>query len=140
MKELSFDTGLVTFSLNGAAELSFNPADAAFVEGIYNTFDALDKKQDEYKAEAEKSTGKREIFDVARKWDGEMRAMIDGALGVPVCESLFGSMNVYALNKDGLPVWAALMLTILDQVDVSFGERQQKTSAAISKYTKKYHK
>ncbi len=140
LKELSFDTGLVTFSLNGAAELSFNPADAAFVEGIYNAFDALDKKQDEYKAEAEKAAGKREIFDVARKWDNEMRSMIDETLGTPVCESLFGEMNVYALNKDGLPVWAALMLTILDQVDGSFNERQQKTSAAISKYTSKYHR
>lgn len=140
MKELSFDTGLVTFNLNGAVELSFNPADADFVERIYNTFDALDKKQDEYKAEAEKATGKREIFDVARKWDEEMRKMIDRVLGADVCGNLFGTMNVYALNKDGLPVWAALMLTILDQVDTSFGERQQKTSATISKYTKKYHK
>lgn len=140
MKELSFDTGLVTYSLNGAAELSFNPADAVFVERIYNTFDALDKKQDEYKAEAEKATGKREIFDVARKWDAEMRGLIDETLGTPVCAALFGSMNVYALNKDGLPVWAALMLTVLDQVDASFGERQKKTSSAISKYTAKYHK
>lgn len=140
MKELSFDTGLVTFKLNGAAEVSFNPADAVFVERIYNTFDALDKKQDEYKAEAEKATGKREIFDVARKWDAGMRTMIDETLGAPVCADLFGAMNVYALNKDGLPVWAALMLTILDQVDVSMGERQKKTSAAVSKYTAKYRK
>lgn len=140
MKELSFDTGLVTFSLNGAVELSFNPADADFVERIYNTFDVLDKKQDAYKAEAEKATNKCEIFDVARKWDEEMRHMIDKALGSEVCAPLFGTMNVYALNKDGLPVWAALMLTILDQVDASFGERQQKMSATISKYTKKYHK
>lgn len=140
MKELSFDIGLVTFSLNGAAEVSFNPADADFVERVYNTFDALDKKQEEYKAEAEKAQGKREIFDVARKWDEEMRRMIDEVLGAEVCGPLFGDMNVYALNKDGLPVWAALMLTILDQVDGSFAERQQKTSAAISKYTKKYHR
>lgn len=139
MNELSFDTGLVTFKLNGAAELSFNPTDAAFVERIYNTFDALDKKQDEYKAEAEKATGKREIFDVARKWDSEMREMIDDALGSPVCNALFGSMNVYAM-ADGLPVWANLMLSILDQVDDSFAKERGKTNGRISKYTKKYHK
>lgn len=139
MKELSFDTGLVTFSLNGAAELSFNPTDAAFVERIYNTFDALDKKQDEYKAEAEKATGKREIFDVARKWDAEMRGMIDESLGVPVCDALFGSMNVYAM-ADGLPVWANLMLSILDQVDDSFAKEHGKTNGRIAKYTSKYNR
>lgn len=139
MKELSFDTGLVTFNLNGVVELSFNPTDASFVERIYNAFDVLDKKQDEYKAEAEKANGKREIFDVARKWDEEMRRMIDEALGAEVCAPLFGHMNVYAM-ADGLPVWANLMLSILDQVDSSFASENGKTSARISKYTKKYHK
>lgn len=139
MNELSFATGLVTFSLNSAVELSFNPTDAAFVERLYNTFDALDKKQDAYKAEAEKANGKREIFDVARKWDAEMRGMIDEALGASVCDALFGSMNVYAM-ADGLPVWANLMLSILDQVDDSFAKEQSKTNSRISKYTAKYHK
>lgn len=139
MTELNFSTGLVTFNINGVVELSFNPTDAAFVERIYNTFDALDKKQDEYKVEAEKATGKKEIFDVARKWDAEMRSMIDETLGTPVCDAVFGAMNVYAMS-DGLPVWANLMLTILDQVDISFAKEQAKTSDRIKKYTSKYRR
>lgn len=139
MAELNFSTGLVTFNVNGAVELCFNPTDAAFVERLYSTFDALDKKQDEYKAEAEKATGKRDIFDVARKWDAEMRTMIDEALGAEVCGPLFGSMNVYAM-ADGLPVWANLMLSIMDQVDSSFASEQAKTDSRIKKYTSKYHR
>lgn len=137
--ELNFSSGLVTFNINGAVELSFNPTDATFVERIYNTFDALDKKQDQYKAEAEKATGKKEIFDVARKWDTEMREAIDEALGTPVCDAVFGTMNVYAV-ADGLPVWANLMLAIIDQVDESFAREKGKTDARIKKYTAKYHR
>ena len=47
-KALSFDTGLVTFDLNGKASVTFNPTDSAFVERLFNTFDELDKKQDAY--------------------------------------------------------------------------------------------
>lgn len=139
MAELNFNTGLVSFSLNGAAEISFNPTDPSFVEGIYTTFEALDKKQDEYKAEAEKAQGKKEIFDVAKKWDTEMREMIDTALGAPVCDAVFGSMNVYAM-ADGFPVWANLMLAVLDQVDDSFAKEHEKTDSRIKRYTDRYRK
>lgn len=139
MPELKFDTGLVTYNLNGACEVSFNPTDSAFVERLFNTFDSLDKKQEAHKAEIEKVADKREIFDIARKHDAEMRAMIDETLGTPVCDALFGGMNVYAL-ADGLPVWANLMLAIMDEIDTSFAREQKKTNPRIAKYTAKYHK
>lgn len=44
MKELSFETGLVTYDLNGLVQVTFNPTDSAFVERLFNAFDALDKK------------------------------------------------------------------------------------------------
>mgnify|MGYP000858518948 CR=1 FL=1 len=50
MKDLIFDTGLVTYNINGKCEFSFNPTDSAFVEKLFNAFDILDKKQDAYKA------------------------------------------------------------------------------------------
>ena len=34
MKELNFESGLVTYSLNGQCEVSFNPTDSNFVERI----------------------------------------------------------------------------------------------------------
>lgn len=89
MKQLQFDTGLVAYDLNRAAQVAFNPTDSAFVERLFHTFDALDQRQDAYWAEVEKAAGSREVFDIARKRDGEMRAMIDEALGQPVCAALF---------------------------------------------------
>ncbi len=139
MKTLQFDTGLVTYDLNGAVQVTFNPTDSAFVERLFHTFDALDRKQDAYKAEVEKAAGSREIFDIARRRDEEMRVMIDEALGQPVCGALFGGMNVYAM-ADGLPVWCNLMLALMDEIDTSFAREQKATNPRIQKYTAKYHR
>lgn len=139
MKELTFDTGVVTFSINGGCDVSFNPTDSAFVEKLFNAFDTLDKRQDEYKAEVERTANKREVFDTARKMDAEMRDIINEVFGSDVCASVFGGMNVYAL-ADGLPVWCNFMLAVMDEVDTSFSREQRATNPRIAKYTKKYHK
>lgn len=139
MKELVFDTGLVTYSLNGVCEVSFNPTDSAFVKRLFDAFDYLDNKQEAYKAEIEKMADKKQIFDISAERDREMREIIDGAFGVPVCDALFGSMNVYAL-ADGLPVWCNLMLSVIDEIDTTFAREQKATNVRITKYSAKYHK
>lgn len=139
MAELNIDTGLVTFNLNGACEVSFNPTDASFIRNLYEVFNSLDKKQDEYRAEIEKIGDKAKIFDVANARDAEMRSMIDGIFGKPVCAAVFGKMNVYAL-AGGLPVWCNLMFAIMDEIDTSFTREQKLTNPRISKYAAKYHK
>lgn len=137
MKEIRFETGIETFSLNGSADVSFNPTDSAFVENLFNAFDTLDKRQESYRSEVEKTADKREVFDVARRMDGEMREIINGVFGADVCGSLFVGMNVYAL-ADGLPVWANLMLAIMDEIDTAFAREQKATNPRIAKYTQKY--
>ncbi len=104
-----------------------------------DTYDTLDKKQDAYKAEVERTANKREVFETARRMDEEMRDSIAEVFGFDICSALFGGMNVYAL-ADGLPVWANLMLAIMDEVDTTFAREQKATNPRIGKYTKKYHK
>ena len=135
-KALQFDTGVVDYNINDVVHISFNPTDTAFVEGLFKTFDALDAKQEAYRAEAEKAE-KREIFAIARRWDAEMREMLDETLGAPVCDALFGDMNVYAMAS-GLPVWANLLLAIMDEVDTVFAREQKMTDARVRKYSEKY--
>ena len=139
MKDLIFDTGLVTYNINGKCEFSFNPTDSAFVEKLFNAFDILDKKQDAYKAEVEKTANKREVFETARKMDEEMREIINDVFGFDICAALFGEMNVYAL-ADGLPVWANLMLAIIEKAEDALPKERAQTQAKIAKYTAKYHK
>ena len=139
MKALNFDTGLVTFTVNGKCAVSFNPTDSTFVKRLFDSFEVLDKRQEAYKAETEKLADKKQIFEVSRRRDEEMREIIDGIFEMPVCEPLFGSMNVYAL-ADGLPVWCNFMLAIMDEIDTTFAREQKATNARITKYTAKYHK
>ena len=139
MKELNFESGLVTYSLNGKCEVIFNPSDSNFVERLYSAFEDLDKKQEGYKATIEKMANKREIFEFARERDSEMREIIDGLFGVPVSDALFGGMNVYAL-ANGLPVWCNLMLAVMDEVDSTYAREQKATNPRIAKYTAQYQK
>ena len=139
MTELQFSTGLVSYSLNGQCEVAFNPTDSAFVEKLFDTFSVLDKKQEDYRKEIEKTSDRMEIFEIARARDAEMREMIDGVFGTPVCQALFGGMNVYAL-ADGLPVWANLLLAVMDEIDTGFAREQKLTNPRIAKYTAKYQK
>ena len=139
MKELNFDSGLTTYSLNGKCEVSFNATDSNIVEKRYSAFEELDKKQEGYKAQIEKMTDKREIFEFAKERDAEMRDIIDGVFEAPVSEAVFGGMNVYAI-ANGLPVWCNLMMAIMDEIDTTFSREQKLTNPRISKYTAKYQK
>ena len=138
MNALNFETGVVSFSVNGKAEVSFNPTDSNFVERLFGTFDELDRKQDAYKEEVAKTGDKRAVFEIARRMDGEMREMVDGIFQKPVCEDIFGGMNVYAL-ADGLPVWCNFLLAVMEQVNTTFAREQKATNPRIAKYTAKYH-
>ena len=139
MKELNFESGLVTYSLNGKCEVSFNPTDSNFVERLYSAFEELDKKQDGYKSAIEKMQDNLKIFDFARERDAEMRGIIDNVFNFSVSDMLFGEMNVYAI-ANGLPVWCNLMLAVMDEVDTSFAREQKATNPRITKYMAKYQK
>ncbi len=139
MPEIKFETGLVTYDLNGQCQVCFNPTDSAFAERLCTAFETLDKKQEEYQSKTEKAADKKEIFDAIRSMDAEMREVINNLFGTPICSTLFGNMNVYAL-ADGLPAWANLMLAVMEEIRLSFAREQKATNPRIEKYTKKYHR
>ncbi len=139
VKALNFESGLVTYNINGKCQVSFNPTDSNFVERLYLAFEDLDKKQESYKTQVEKLADKREIFDFARERDAEMRKIIDGLFDAPVSDSLFGGMSVYAV-AGGLPVWCNLMMAVMDEIDTTFSREQKATNPRIAKYTEKYHR
>lgn len=131
--ELNFGDGLVTYTINGKCDVSFNPTDSNFVERLYLAFEELDKKQEGYKSQIEKMGDKKQIFAFARERDAEMRKIIDSVFDAPVADALFGGMNVYAM-AEGVPVWCNLMLAIMDEIDTSFSREQKFTNPRIKKY------
>ena len=138
MKELNFETGLVTYKVNGKTEISFNPGDIGFVERLFNTFEGLAARQDSADVENREVSG-TELFELAKKRDKEMRTEIDSIFGEPVCDKIFGNVNVYA-QADGLPLWCNFLMAIIDEVDASVEKGQLKTSDRVEKYMAKYAK
>lgn len=138
MAEIKFDTGLKSFDINGAYTVTFAPTDLAFIERVYTALDNMDKKQEGYKAQAEKAADK-EVFVLARQMDSEAREEINAIFGEDVCAAVFGSLNVFTV-ADGFPVWANFLLAIIDQLDGAFAEEKKKTNPRIAKYTAKYKK
>lgn len=139
MKELRFESGVETYRLNDRFTLCFNPTDSAFTERLFSAFDNLDEKQAAYQAEADALSDGKELFALARRRDAEMRALLDGALGEGCCEAVFGGMNVYAL-AGGLPVWANLLLAVIDEMDTAFAREQKATNPRLEVYLKKYRR
>ncbi|MBR5285677.1 MAG: hypothetical protein IKU30_02150 [Clostridia bacterium] len=145
-KTLHIDTGVASYTLNDAVTICFNPTDLVFIERLFSTFGDLDAKQNEIKADVEKlfaeinaGGDKRKLWDYMREKDAEMRTAIDSALGAPVCDALFGKLSMYAI-ANGLPVWANLLLGIIDEVDTTYVNEQKLTDSRIRKYSSKYHK
>ena len=132
MSELHFSTGVREYTINDVCTVHFNPTDSYFVERLYNTFEALDKKQEKFRAQIDGMTDNREIFRVSR-------ANVNAVFGKDVCGELFPDMNVYAM-ADGLPGWANFLLMIIDEVDGSAQAEQKRTSARVDKYLAKYRK
>ena len=126
-------------SVKGDVIIRFNPTDGAFIQRLYNAFDTLDKKQDKYADEVQKCGDRVEIFNIADRRDKEMREIIDGLFEEPVCNSIFGNMNLYAM-ADGLHVWTNFLLALMDETDSAFAREQKATNPRIQKYTAKYRR
>lgn len=139
MKNLDFSTGVVEYIVNGGTTIRFNPADSAFVGRLHQAFEGLDKKQEGYLAEIDAMQDNRQIFQFAQERDKEMRAVIDSVFEAPVSDSIFGSLNVYAL-ADGLPLWCNFLLAVMDEVDENVSKQQKLTSPRVERYTAKYRK
>ena len=138
MKQLQFSDGLEEYRLNDRVTVRFNPTDASFLERLSELFSRLDALQEEVSA-LQESTPEEEVFPLAKSLDARMRDLLDGFFGQPVCEALFGSMNLFA-SAGGLPVWANLLLALTEEVESAMQGELSAREARIAKYTAKYKK
>lgn len=139
MESLDFSRGIATFSLAGLCEVSFNPADTTFIEKLYSTMEKLRTSQDKFAKAAEEIGPSREMFDLSRKHDEEVKSAIDSLFNAPVSDVLFSDVSPCA-SADGLPIWMNLLLAVMDQVESRVGDAQQKADPRIAKYMEKYRK
>ena len=139
---LNIETGLQEFDLNGKVKVYYNPADVNFVRKLYEAFGTLEKQQKKYEEEV-KAVPEEDpdaVFEFADKKDREMREIVDGCFDTEVCGPLFGGMSVYASNAQGIPLWMALFLAVLDSCEETVEKVGKSGSETVDKYMKKYQK
>ena len=137
-KSITFETGVVEYDINGAVTVRFNPTDVNFTERMYESFTALDSRQDEFQKRIDEiSDDNAEMFAYAKERDAEMREIIDGLLGQGVSDALFPDMNCYAL-ADGMPVWINLMFAIAEEIHDAFASEQEKADPRLRKFNDKH--
>ena len=135
---IQFSTGAVEYDINGV-KVMLNPTDLAFVERVFNTFDEMDKMQEEYQARIEKAgEDTTAVFGIFHELEDKMRGMVNDVFdNGDMCTQIFGRVSVLAMS-DGLPLWANLMLALIDEMDVAFAREKKATNPRIKKYTAKY--
>ena len=137
MKELQFDTGLVTYKVNGSCEITFNPGDIGFVKKLFDLFDRLSGRQETAEKKSNEEISAQDLFELTGQWDAEMRADIDGLFGEGVSKALFPEVSVFALGG-GFPLWANFCMAVIDEIDGNLAQEEQKARTRVDKYMKKY--
>lgn len=130
MGVLNFQTGKKTYTVNDGCEISFDPTDIRFVNGLFDIFENLEKQQSEQPQNPENA------FAYAAQRDRELRSQIDALFEEPVCEKIFGRTNVLS-PAGGLPVAMNFLLALIDEVDAA-AENETKPSSKVDAYIRKY--
>ena len=133
--EIKVNTGLVEYDLGGKVTVSFNPTDAVFGKKLYEAVGALADLQDEKMPEGDA----KELLIWMMDKDEKGREIIDNLFDKEVCKPLYDTISVFAF-ADGLPLWANLLLAMLDQMNDSTSKQREEAKKRISKYTAKYRK
>ncbi len=138
MADIRFDTGVQSFQINGGVNVEFNPTDSEFAKKLFSLFEELEARQHEYAKRAENEADPKKILDLADQFDKEIREKIDGIFDKPICTEVFRT-NVMAL-ANGLPVWANLMLAVIDEMDAGFDLEKTRLSPRVKQYTDRWAK
>ena len=139
MPNIQIATGLQEYTFNDSCSIYFNPTDPNFIEKIFVLFDTLDEKAEKYREDIKKEEDGKKIFEMQRNLNAEMRQLIDETLEADICQTVFKNLSVYA-TADGLPLWANLLLGIIDEMDDAFTREKKATNPRLKKYTAKFTK
>lgn len=137
MESLNFDLGVKTFSINDSYEISFNPSDWNFTQKIADTFEALSERQEKIESALKSVQNMREFFVTMEELDGEMREYIDRIFNKPLCENVFGDVNLYSI-AGGAPVWFNFLISLWDTCDDNLTRESKVKNPKIAKYLDKY--
>ena len=137
--ELHISTGVEELVLNGKVHISINLTDASFAKLLFTRFSALEEKDRAWRERMKALHDPKTVMEEWDKGDRMFREAIDGVLGEGTCEALIGSTSVRAL-AEGLPIWANILLAIIEQMDNALTRQEKTVNPKLQKYLNKYHK
>lgn len=139
MEKLNIDLGIKEYELCDGLTISFNPTDMELLNKIMECFQELQVEEETRRDRIAKITDYKEMYEEYAEMDRLFREKLNDLFGKDICTPLIGDINIYA-RGNGLPIWANIIIAIIDEFDDSIKEQDKIGKARIDKYTKKYHR
>ncbi len=116
MEELKFDTGRVSYEINGVPDaLAFNPTDANFVCRLMDFLESTGEKHDAMSMEIQNQKDPRQVLALYRKAEEEIRADMNDLFGEKAVDSAFQGQSCLAM-VNGLPQWLNFSLAVFELI------------------------
>ena len=148
MENFRFDSGLKEYPLKLYEEqepvvVRFNPTNMLFAERVFDGFDRMDEIQEKFLSRLETVKDNHDykaVFSLTREMEKDLRNVLNDIFNKDICTPLFGKYESVYAAADGLPVWANILLAVIDELDESFVKEKEKTNPRLKKYVEKYRK
>lgn len=145
MNNLNFDSGLVSFEVNGKKDaVKFNPTDAEFFGRLVDTVNMLQKRMDQYGEDVKKEPDAVNRFELLKALDQDIENSIDELFRSPgLSQKIFSDEETHispSALASGFPIWLNFLLAVADKADESIKVQEKLSKARVEKYTKKYHR
>ena len=121
MQELTIDTGVREYRVNGRGVLRFNPADPA----LYSRFLECNEKLEAIQKTVAEQQGPAALAELARA-DGELRRLLGGMFGdLDQLEAALGGAGLFALAENGHTVLGNLLEAVWPEIEQHAMRRMQ---------------
>lgn len=147
-EQLKFESGIKEYPLKLYEEqdpvpVRFNPTNMLFIEHVFDCFDKMDKVQEKYVNRLETLRDDQDykaVFAFTREMEQELRSGLNEVFYQDISTPLFGQFESVYAAADGLPIWANILLAVIDEFDDSFVREKQLQNPRLKKYIDKYRK
>lgn len=136
MKNIKFDDGYKSFSINGDSNrvIRFNPADIGIVARIEQTEKKFEELEEKLKACTEEGA-----VEALKHADSAIKEQFDYMFNSDVSDVLFGGQSAVCTVK-GEFLFMRIMEAVLPIVKEEIEKEQKASETRISKYTEQYIK
>ena len=136
---MNINTGVQDFNLADRVTVRFNPTDMVFIDRLKTAMDNCVAREEALQDELKGNDDVMVMLKASSAADADLAQYINELFGLDVVTPLCEGVSVRAW-ADGMPIWANILMAILEVVDASQADQLKASQKRIEKYTKKYHR